>query len=125
MKSLISLFFVMLLAISCSDAQKDSWRDSVAEGLSGAGSEVVAVALTCENKSAIKADVKAELLKLDILKPSAQKSTAGIICQAATMAVLPAVMGEGLDRIPAEWGCSASKIEMGLSELAKEACAKL
>jgi hypothetical protein len=121
MKPILFSFLMLFVLASCSPKQQDSFKTQVVDTLSSAGAEGIASVLTCEGKDAIKDDVSEKLGELKVFQTN-QKSTASMLCTVAVSAVLPEVLGVGLNQVPATWGCSGVSVSMSLSDFAQSLC---
>jgi hypothetical protein len=121
MKKLINclLAFVMIFTSAC-DAFKSTVKNEVFQGVANVGAPVIAKYADCAQEANINAFI---YTKLDA--KYGNKKSAGLICKVALEAVIPELVGQALNEIPADWECKLTKIEMAASDLAEEACQKL
>ena len=125
MKGLV-LIVLALTFVSCSKDQVNDAKGVFVASVSSAGSSAISTALECSGVDAIKADLSAKLSSAVKYENSSQdKSLAGSVCVVAIQAVMPELIGQGLDQVPAAWGCKATKLSASLQEFATGLCAKL
>lgn len=99
---------LLLLLVSCSGAKTIS-----ADLLSKSLTTVISSSLSCQNSTAVEADVKKEVDKWFGLK--LDKGVGADLCKIAVMSILPALIGT---TVPAAWGCSGQ----APSDLAAKVC---
>lgn len=121
MRLIFGCILLLFAFVSCSPAQQDSFKLQVVDTLSSAGAEGIASVLTCEGKEAIKADLAVKLGELKVFQTN-QKSTASMLCTVAVSAVLPEVLGVGLNQVPEAWKCSGASVSMSLTDFAQSLC---
>lgn len=135
---LLSALSVSVIFTSCTKNQRDNVRNEAIDQISKAGASVTASVLTCENEAAIKADFEKELKKLSVFQTRSEQKlllsaqseggeqkVLGTICNVAAAAVVPILLGRGLNEIPQSWGCSGARVGQTVDEFTKELCSKI
>lgn len=121
---LMSLFAVAMIGTSCSTF-KEEGKDAIVR----VASPVVAKYGDCSNQAAIEKSLDEKLtewFKLKQAEGDVKKSSVGsTVCQVALSAVLPALVNFGGSKLPAEWDCSLTTVQVSVTELAQKACDKL
>jgi len=121
MKKILNVLVAALMLFSAGcDAFKDTVKDEVFQGMANAGAPVIAKYADCAKPENINTYIYD---KLDSKYGS--KKSASLICTVAMTAVIPELVGQALDEIPADWECKLTKIELAASDLANETCQKL
>lgn len=135
---LLSALFASVIFTSCTKKQRDNVRTEAVEQISKAGGSVTSSVLTCTNESVIKEAYAKELSKLSIFQTRSEQKTLmaaqseggdqkvlGTICNVAAAAVVPILLGRGLDKIPSEWGCTGTRVGQTVDEFTRELCSKI
>jgi len=125
----VSLFFSVfsMTLVSCSQERQNEIREQFVESTSQGMTDVLASPsiLNCANPVAMKADLKKQLLKFDILvtkEDLKKKNIAQTICKQAIQYVVPLVISSP---IPESWECQ-NTILLDISDaIALRACSKL
>lgn len=137
--TIIFMISVVGIMSSCTDKSKDRLKTKVVETLSASAASFVATSLDCSKRVLIQDSFESKLFELKIFErkselerlnrsienSEANKRFLDTICSSAMKSVLPILIGEGLNKIPSEWKCSASTISVGLDEAAQKLCSKL
>jgi uncharacterized lipoprotein NlpE involved in copper resistance len=135
MKGLIvTLLLVCFTLGGCSSSQRNDAKEKAVQAIASSGSAAITSALECKRPDLIKAKLEEELRKLSVFEQEAQekvsvlsdhKGVGSSICQVAVTAVLPILVGYGMEKVPAEWECSGEAAQVKLSELAQKACSQV
>jgi hypothetical protein len=137
----LTIIFMISIASfmsSCTEKSKDRLKTKVVETIAAGGASFVSSSLDCSERVVIQDDFEEKLFKLKIferkseleklnrsIEQKSEKRFLDTVCSSAMKSVLPVLIGEGLNKIPKEWGCKATTISIGLDEAAQELCSKL
>jgi len=128
MKSLIVISALLLLT-ACSKEQVNEAKLLLAQTTSAGVSPLLAVQLECAQPAYVQEDVTAALAKVVGFEPQPEglvaKSVGSNICVFGVTAALPVLAGAALDKLPARWECTATKLQGTALEAATELCNKI
>lgn len=126
MFKVVSMFLIMivlgLVVMSLTSCNEKSPACSVQKVVGTFVTDEIALQLNCKNKSAIGADVDAQLAKLKLCQRTETQSVlAGLVCRP----LIDGLMGGALQKLPSKWECSGDGPLAGdLKKKLLDACEK-